>query len=106
MSHRSKRTRLGVNASRSLDNRRNQQLVDSFFFLVDDNGEPVQWDLELGPPTALMRLGWRRDSLQPGTAVTVEGFMSRTAPLGANARSVKLADGREVFAGSSFDTTE
>ena len=73
---------------------------------VDDDGAAVRWDLELGPPTVLMRLGWRRDSLQPGTAVTVEGFMSRTAPLGANARSVMLADGREVFVGSSFDTNE
>ena len=73
---------------------------------VDENGETVHWDLELGPPNGLMRLGWRRDSLVPGTAVTVEGFRSRTEPFVANARTVKLGDGREVFAGSSFDTTE
>lgn len=73
---------------------------------VDEDGEVVLWDLELGPPNNLMRLGWRRDSLAAGTEVTVEGFMSRTAPHGANARSVKLGDGRAVFVGSSFDTTE
>lgn len=73
---------------------------------LDADGKTVEWDLELGPPNNLMRLGWRRDSLQPGTEVTVEGFRSRTAPLGANARTVKLSDGRAVFAGSSFDTTE
>jgi hypothetical protein len=73
---------------------------------LDDEGNTVEWDLELGPPNGLMRLGWRRDSLQAGTEVTVEGFRSRTAPLGANARTVKLSDGRQVFAGSSFDTTE
>jgi hypothetical protein len=73
---------------------------------VDEDGETVLWDLELGPPNNLMRLGWRRDSLVPGTEVTVEGFMSRKEPAGANARTVKLADGRAVFAGSSFDTTE
>jgi len=72
---------------------------------VDENGETVEWDLELGPPNGLMRLGWRRDSLPAGTEVTVEGFRSRTEPLGANARTVKLSDGRQVFAGSSFDTT-
>jgi hypothetical protein len=72
---------------------------------VDESGATVQWDLELGPPNNLMRLGWRRDSLVPGTEVTVEGFRSRTEPLVANARTVKLQDGREVFAGSSFDTT-
>lgn len=71
---------------------------------VDDEGNTVHWDLELGPPNNLMRLGWRRDSLVPGTVVTVEGFRSRTEKFVANARTVKLADGRQVFAGSSFDT--
>lgn len=69
-----------------------------------EDGEIAHWDLELGPPNNLMRLGWRRDSLAPGTIVTVEGFRSRTEEFVANARSVKLADGREVFVGSSFDT--
>lgn len=73
---------------------------------VSEDGETVHWDLELGPPNGLMRLGWRRDSLLPGTTVTVEGFRSRTEEFVANARTVKLGDGREVFAGSSFDTTE
>jgi hypothetical protein len=73
---------------------------------INDDGEVLHWDLELGPPNGLMRLGWRRDSLLPGTVVTVEGFRSRAEPLVANARTVKLSDGREVFAGSSFDTTD
>jgi Family of unknown function (DUF6152) len=72
---------------------------------LDDQGSVVHWDFELGPPNNLMRLGWRRDSLVPGTPVTVEGFRSRTEEFVANARKVKLADGREVFAGSAFDTT-
>ncbi|MDX1563001.1 MAG: DUF6152 family protein [Gammaproteobacteria bacterium] len=74
--------------------------------VTGDDGETVNWDLELGPPTVLMRQGWRRDSLEPGTVVTVNGFRSREEPLVANARSVTLADGRRVFAGSSFDTSE
>jgi hypothetical protein len=72
---------------------------------VDENGAKVEWDLELGPPNGLMRLGWRRDSLAAGTQVTVEGFRSRTEPLVANARTIRLSDGRPVFVGSSFDTT-
>ena len=71
-----------------------------------DDGEIVNWDLELGPPNGLMRQGWRRDSLLPGTTVTVEGFRHREKATVANARSVTLGDGRRVFAGSSFDTTE
>ena len=70
----------------------------------DDKGEVVNWDFELGPPNGLMRRGWNRNSLKAGQVVTIEGFLSKTNPHGANARAVKLPDGRQVFAGSSFDT--
>ena len=70
----------------------------------DDTGKVVNWDCELGPPNGLMRRGWNRNSLKQGHVVTINGFLSKTAPHVANARTVKLADGREVFAGSSFDT--
>lgn len=70
----------------------------------DDQGKVVNWDCELGPPNGLMRRGWNRNSLKQGHVVTINGFLSKTAPHVANARTVKLADGREVFAGSSFDT--
>jgi hypothetical protein len=69
-----------------------------------EGGKIVHWDFELGPPTALMRRGWSRNSLKPGTVVTVNGFLAKDEPNVANARSVTLADGRQVFAGSSFDT--
>jgi hypothetical protein len=71
---------------------------------ADETGKTQEWDFELGPPNGLMRNGWRRDSLKAGHKVTVEGFRSKTSTVVANARSVKLADGRQVLAGSSFDT--
>jgi hypothetical protein len=70
----------------------------------DESGKIVHWDFELGPPNGLMRRGWTRSSLKPGHVVTVAGFLSKTEPNIANARTVSLADGRQVFAGSSFDT--
>ena len=70
----------------------------------DESGKVVHWDFELGPPTALMRRGWTRNSLKPGHVVTVTGFLSKTELNIANARTVSLADGRQVFAGSSFET--
>jgi len=70
----------------------------------DENGVQKEWDFELGPPTTLMRRGWNRNSLKPGNVISVEGFRSKDEPSTANARSVKLSDGRQVFAGSSFDT--
>ena len=70
----------------------------------DEKGNVVNWDCELGPPNGLMRRGWNRNSLKPGHVVTITGFRSKLAPHNANARTVKLPDGRQVFAGSSFDT--
>ncbi len=69
----------------------------------DADGKTVNWDFELGPPNGLMRQGWRRDSLREGHVVTINGFLSKDQRNVANARSVKLPDGRQVFAGSSFD---
>jgi hypothetical protein len=71
--------------------------------VTDADGKVVNWDFELGPPNGLMRQGWRRDSLRAGHVVTVNGFLSKDQEHVANARSVKLPDGRQVFAGSSFD---
>lgn len=70
----------------------------------DESGNVVNWDFELGPPNGLMRAGWTRNSLRAGHVVTINGFLSKTEAHIANARSVFLPDGRQVFAGSSFDT--
>ena len=72
-----------------------------FYVDVDEDGETINYDFELGSPNGLMRQGWRRDSLQPGDQVTVSGWRARNNPHVANARAVTLADGRKVFAGSS-----
>jgi hypothetical protein len=69
----------------------------------DESGKVVNWDCELGPPNGLMRRGWNRNSLKAGHVVTITGFRSKLSPTNANARTVKLPDGRQVFAGSSFD---
>ncbi len=72
----------------------------------DETGKVSNWDFELGPPNGLMRRGWNRNSLKAGHVVTIAGFRSKKAnePYIANARTVTLSDGRQVFAGSSFDT--
>jgi hypothetical protein len=69
----------------------------------DEKGKEQLWDFELGPPNGLMRNGWSRNSLKQGDKVVVEGFRSKLAQDGANARSVVMADGKKVFAGSSAE---
>jgi hypothetical protein len=68
-------------------------------------GAVVNWALEMGGPNALLRLGWKRDSLKPGDVVTVEGSLARDGSRLANAKSIVMAaTGRRMLAGSSGDT--
>jgi Family of unknown function (DUF6152) len=69
----------------------------------DEQGVVTNWNFELGSPLFLRRLGWRSDSVKIGDQVTVEGYLAKDGAKMANARTVSLADGRKVFAGSSAD---
>jgi hypothetical protein len=69
----------------------------------DESGKVTTWELELGSPNGLMRRGWTRNSLKPGDAVIVEGYLAKDGSSLANARQVTFTDGRKVFAGSSDD---
>ncbi|PYS06204.1 MAG: hypothetical protein DMG12_04850 [Acidobacteria bacterium] len=69
----------------------------------DERGTVTNWNFELGSPLFLRKLGWKADSLKIGDQVTVEGYLAKDGARMANARSVSLADGRKVFAGSSAD---
>ena len=69
-----------------------------------EDGKVVQWRFEMGPPNALLRMGWRKDSVAPGTAVTIQGYRAKTGEAVANAKTVTLADGRELFSGGSAPT--
>jgi hypothetical protein len=74
---------------------------------VNDKGERVNWDFELGSPNNLMRLGWRRDSLKAGDEVTITGTLAKYAPNLGNARSIVMVKtGKRLFAGSSQGDTD
>jgi hypothetical protein len=70
----------------------------------DETGKVSNWEFELGSPNGLMRRGWTRNSLKEGDTVTVSGSLAKDGSKLANARTVKLSDGREVFAGSASET--
>jgi len=69
----------------------------------DEGGKVTNWEFELGSPNGLMRKGWTRNSLKPGDQVSVEGYRAKDGSNLGNARSINLADGRKVFAGSTDD---
>jgi len=74
------------------------------FFYVDvkdSAGKVTNWRGEGGNLSGLMRRGWRKDSLKIGDLVTFEGSLAKNGQPLVNARSVTLADGKKLFAGSS-----
>jgi hypothetical protein len=66
-----------------------------------DDGKVVNWRFEMGPPNALLRMGWRKDSVPVGTLVEIQGYRAKNGEPVANAKQVKLPDGRELFSGGS-----
>jgi hypothetical protein len=72
--------------------------------VADRAGKVTTWDLELGSPNALMRRGWSARSVKPGDQVTVNGYLAKDGSSLANARSITLSDGHELFAGSSTES--
>ena len=66
-----------------------------------EDGTVESWMIEAGPPGALVRRGWSRESVIPGTEVLVEGYQAIDGAFRANGRDVTFPDGRRLFAGSS-----
>lgn len=64
------------------------------------DGAVTPWQCEGGAPNALTRQGWTRETLKLGTALTIEGYLSRDGTNTCNARTWKY-EGRTVFAGSA-----
>jgi len=74
------------------------------FFYVDvkdSEGKVTNWRGEGGNLSGLMRRGWRKDSLKIGDIVTIDGSLAKNGQPLVNARTVTLADGKKLFAGSS-----
>ena len=69
--------------------------------VTQDDGTVESWMIEAGPPGALVRRGWNRDSVVAGTEVLVEGYRALDGSNRANGRDVTFPDGRRLFAGSS-----
>jgi len=65
------------------------------------NGRVEAWAIEGGPPNALFRRGFSRNSLPTGAEIVVEGFQAKDGSRRANGRDVTFADGKRLFLGSS-----
>jgi hypothetical protein len=61
----------------------------------------VEWMIEAGSPNTLLRRGFTKDALKPGTEILVDGYQSKDGSLRANGRDVTLPNGQLLFLGSS-----
>jgi hypothetical protein len=65
------------------------------------DGSVVNWAIEFGSPNALLRRGLRKTDFPEGVELVVEGYRAKNGTSTVNGKSVKLPDGRSLFAGSS-----
>ena len=66
----------------------------------DKNGETVNWAVEAGTPNALLRLGFTKNALPPGSQIVVEGYRAKDASNRANGFNITTPDGRKLFLSS------
>ena len=64
------------------------------------DGTTEEWMVEAGTPNTLLRRGFTKASLQPGTRILVDGYQSKDGSLRANGRDLTLPDGRTLFLGA------
>ena len=66
-----------------------------------EDGKVVNWAIEMGSPNGLIRRGVTKASVPIGTEVTVDGYRAKDGTPTANGTTIKMPDGRQLFAGSS-----
>jgi hypothetical protein len=65
------------------------------------DGKAVTWMIEGASPNNLYRLGFTKESLPAGTAITVEGYQAKDGSTRAVGRNITFADGKTLFLGLS-----
>jgi hypothetical protein len=65
------------------------------------DGTVENWAVEAGPPGTLVRAGFTKNSLAPGTVIKVNGYRAKDGALRANGRDITLPDGKLLFVGGS-----
>ncbi len=65
----------------------------------DDKGQTIVWSFEMGPPGALRRQGWTRDTVRVGDRVTLQYYPMRDGSAAGQLISVKFPDGKALAGG-------
>ena len=65
------------------------------------DGKVVSWMVEGGAPNGLLRRGFTKESLLPGTEIVVAGYQAKDGANRMNGRDITFANGQKLFMGSS-----
>jgi len=66
-----------------------------------DDGKVVPWMVEAGSPNSLLRLGFTKNSLPPGTELVIEGYQAKDRTNLAVGKNITFRDGKRLFLGGS-----
>ena len=64
------------------------------------SGQTEHWRVEGGAPSALLRRGWNRNSLSPGTKIIVQAFRARDGDTRASAAEISFPNGQKLSLGN------
>ena len=65
------------------------------------DGTSTAWMIEGATPNTLLRRGFSRDAVKPGTEITIVGYRAKNGANRANGRDLILPDGSRLFMQSS-----
>jgi len=65
------------------------------------DGTVTNWMIECGAPNGLLRRGFTKASLPPGSEILVNGWQAKDGSNRANGSDLTFADGRKLFIGTS-----
>ena len=68
--------------------------------VTNSDGTVNNWMFEAGSPNVLLRRGFTKTSIPPGTDVVVDGYQSKDGSNRANGRDITLPNGQKLFLGS------
>ena len=67
-----------------------------YFTTTGDDGESVEWGVELDPPVLLRRYGWRQATVEVGDAIRFTGAPALSGASLMRGAVAELADGTEL----------
>jgi hypothetical protein len=67
--------------------------------VTSSDGTVTNWAIEGNTPNSLLRAGLTKKSLEPGTALAVQGYLAKSGDNKVSASAIMLRDGRTLSLG-------